>query len=124
MEAEDHASRDRWDNPVRRPKIRGKVGRVRWILVFSAVATAACVPTARYRPPSAATLNAPAPPLPRKTAKDLLTGQPTVQVVSPPPSPGPDEQTVEGSWRWAGSEYRYIPARNEKKQTPYTWDRP
>lgn len=109
---------------MRLAAIRGKVGAVRWFLVFSAVATASCVPTARYRPPSAATLNAPAPPLPRKTAKDLLTDQPAVSLRPPPPSPGPGEQRVDGAWRWAGSEYRYIPARNEKKHAPYTWDRP
>jgi hypothetical protein len=53
-----------------------------------------------------------------------LSQQPATNVVGAEPKPGPEEQTVEGAYRWAGNEYRYIPAHNEKAAPAYVWKRP
>ncbi|MGC4068540.1 MAG: hypothetical protein QM784_28600 [Polyangiaceae bacterium] len=92
-----------------------------WVLATAV--TLGCVPTARSRPPAETSFNAPPPPGPNRTATGLLASQPGVTHASSPPEPGPDERIVDGAFRWAGTEYRYIPAHREKRDANYVWKR-
>jgi hypothetical protein len=70
------------------------------------------------------TLNAPPPPDSHKHASSLLHQTPAVVAPNAPPAPTEGERRVDGAWRWNGTEYRWIPARNEEDSPPYIWKRP
>ncbi|HMA97012.1 MAG TPA: hypothetical protein VKP30_30215 [Polyangiaceae bacterium] len=69
------------------------------------------------------TLNAPPPPDTRKNATSVLNGTPALIAPGEPPASPAGQQRVRGAWRWTGTEYRYIPARNENSFAPYQWQR-
>lgn len=98
--------------------------RVKQALVLVVAVSAGCVPTAKPLLSNESTLNAPPPPDTRKNASSVLHGTPAVVAPAEPPPPGPDERRVGGAWRWTGTEYRYIPAHNERARAPYQWKRP
>jgi hypothetical protein len=79
---------------------------------------------AKLAPAGESTLNTPPPPDSHKHAASLLHGTPSVVAPSDPPAPAESERRVSGAWRWNGTEYRWIPARNEKACPPYEWKRP
>jgi hypothetical protein len=92
-------------------------------LVLFGVTTLGCIPMAKPMASSESTLNAPPPPDTSKNATSVLNGTPPVIAPADPPTPSSGQRRVRGAWRWTGTEYRYIPARNESSDAPYQWKR-
>lgn len=97
---------------------------VKQALVWLSAASTGCVPMAKPPASTESTLNAPPPPDTRKNASSVLHGTPAVVAPEDPVEPGPEERRVGGAWRWTGTEYRYIPAHNDRAWAPYQWKRP
>jgi hypothetical protein len=53
----------------------------------------------------------------------VLNGTPAIIAPNNPPEPTANERRVAGTWRWTGTEYRWIPAHNEPNPPSYVWKR-
>lgn len=91
-----------------------------WLVVTVLVS---CVPTARTRPSSDATLNQPPPAGRGKTAAGVIKALPTAAAPAEPLAPTHGQRGVPGHWRWTGVNYRWVRGRNEPQETDFVWHR-